>query len=168
MSSGATSFLYVWKCCWTQTWDVYVLSSALWRGNTVYSQREASQVDAGNTRATQRRRPGWRGRGGCGSPGAAGEQVGRRIVCVQSFNEPGNSLVNVCQRSIFLSLFLRQSNQCLSLSPFALIPRDTPPKRRHKHRRLIMHHIIISVYILNILKQLKNNIKDEKPFTNYL
>lgn len=51
---------------------------------------------------------------------------------LQSFNEPGNSLVNVCQRSIFLSLFLRQSNQCLSLSPFALIPRDTPPEIRHK------------------------------------
>lgn len=79
MSSGATSFLYVWKCCWTQTWDVYVLISALWRGNTAYSQREASQVDAGNARATQRRRPGWRGRGGWGSPGAAGEQVGRRM-----------------------------------------------------------------------------------------
>lgn len=31
-----------------------------------------------------------------------------------------------------------------------------------------MHHIIISVYILSIIKQLKNNIKDEKPFTNYL
>lgn len=51
---------------------------------------------------------------------------------LQSFNEPGNSLVNVCQRSIFLSLFLRQSNQCLSRSPFALIPRDTPPERKNK------------------------------------
>lgn len=47
----------------------------------------------------------------------------------QSFSEPGNSLVRVCQRSIFLSLFLRQSNQCLSRSPFALMPRDTPPGR---------------------------------------
>lgn len=53
---------------------------------------------------------------------------------LQSFNEPGNSLVNVCQRSIFLSLFLRQSNQCLSRSPFALIPRETPPERKNKAR----------------------------------
>lgn len=48
---------------------------------------------------------------------------------LQSFiPEPGSSLVKVCQRSIFLSLFLRQSNQCFSLSPFALIPSETPPR----------------------------------------
>lgn len=63
-------------------------------------------------------------------PGRNGaHQVGWQDVGFQSFNEPGNSLVSVCQRSIFLSLFLRQSNQCLSLSPFALIPRDTPPEK---------------------------------------
>lgn len=52
---------------------------------------------------------------------------GRERRGLQSFTEPGNSLVSVCQRSIFLSLFLRQSNQCLSRSPFALMPRETPP-----------------------------------------
>lgn len=52
---------------------------------------------------------------------------GRERRGLQSFKEPGNSLVSVCQRSIFLSLFLRQSNQCLSRSPFALMPRETPP-----------------------------------------
>lgn len=68
----------------------------------------------------------------CSQGGGGGQQAGWQDVGLQSFNEPGNSLVNVCQRSIFLSLFLRQSNQCLSLSPFALIPRDTPPERRHR------------------------------------
>lgn len=68
----------------------------------------------------------------CSQRGDGGQQVSRQDVDLQSFNEPGNSLVNVCQRSIFLSLFLRQSNQCLSLSPFALIPRDTPPERRRR------------------------------------
>lgn len=42
---------------------------------------------------------------------------------------PGSSLVSVCQRSIFLSLFFRQSNQCLSRSPLALIPNTTPPMK---------------------------------------
>lgn len=60
-----------------------------------------------------------------------GWQVGRwqrgGKLRFQSFKEPGNSLVSVCQRSIFLSLFLRQSNQCLSRSPFALMPKETPP-----------------------------------------
>lgn len=66
------------------------------------------------------------------SGAAGGRQVGRQDEGLQSFNEPGSSLVNVCQRSIFLSLFLRQSNQCLSLSPFALMPRDTPPRRTER------------------------------------
>lgn len=64
---------------------------------------------------------------------------------LQSFNEPGNSLVSVCQRSIFLSLFLRQSNQCLSRSPFALMPRETPPETRprvshQQHRQALLKH----------------------------
>lgn len=42
---------------------------------------------------------------------------------------PGSSLVSVCQRSIFLSLFFRQSNQCFSRSPLALIPNTTPPMK---------------------------------------
>lgn len=46
------------------------------------------------------------------------------------YPEPGSSLVNVCQRSIFLSLFFRQSNQCFSLSPLAFIPKETPPGER--------------------------------------
>lgn len=40
---------------------------------------------------------------------------------------PGSSLVSVCQRSIRLSLFFRQSNQCFRRSPLALMPRTTPP-----------------------------------------
>lgn len=40
---------------------------------------------------------------------------------------PGSSLVSVCQRSILLSLFFRQSNQCFRRSPLALMPRTTPP-----------------------------------------
>lgn len=45
---------------------------------------------------------------------------------------PGSSFVSVCQRSIFLSLFFRQSNQCFSLSPLALIPSTTPPGERQR------------------------------------
>lgn len=72
----------------------------------------------------------------------AGAGVQRAL---QSFNEPGNSLVSVCQRSIFLSLFLRQSNQCLSRSPFALMPRETPPETRprvshQQHRQALPKH----------------------------
>lgn len=40
---------------------------------------------------------------------------------------PGSSLVSVCQRSILLSLFFKQSNQCFRRSPLALMPRTTPP-----------------------------------------
>lgn len=40
---------------------------------------------------------------------------------------PGSSLVSVCQRSILLSLFFRQSNQCFRRSPLALMPSTTPP-----------------------------------------
>lgn len=47
---------------------------------------------------------------------------------------PGSSLVSVCQRSIFLSLFFRQSNQCFSRSPLALIPNTTPPWERDRER----------------------------------
>lgn len=47
---------------------------------------------------------------------------------------PGSSLVSVCQRSIFLSLFFRQSNQCFSLSPLALIPNTTPPWEGDRER----------------------------------
>lgn len=47
---------------------------------------------------------------------------------------PGSSLVSVCQRSIFLSLFFRQSNQCLSRSPLALIPNTTPPWEGDRER----------------------------------
>lgn len=71
---------------------------------------------------------------------------------LQSFNEPGNSLVKVCQRSIFLSLFLRQSNQCLSRSPFALMPRETPPATTPSvsHRRLggpVYDHLTMNISI---------------------
>lgn len=95
-----------------------------------YIPKEVSQVAVANIR---RRRGGVRKIKGGVLSGRRGEsQQVRQQDGLQSFNEPGNSLVNVCQRSIFLSLFLRQSNQCLSLSPFALIPRDTPPERRNK------------------------------------
>ena len=71
---------------------------------------------------------------------------------LQSLNtEPGSSLVSVCQRSIFLSLFLRQSNQCLSLSPLALMPRETPPVNGHRReiqikQRVIKHLINHAIY----------------------
>lgn len=83
----------------------------------------------------------------------AGSGVQRAL---QSFNEPGNSLVSVCQRSIFLSLFLRQSNQCLSRSPFALMPRETPPETRprvsHQQHRLkhggpVCDHLMMNISI---------------------
>lgn len=73
-----------------------------------------------------------------GAGGRGSKRGGEGCTGLQSFNDPGSSLVKVCQRSIFLSLFLRQSNQCLSRSPFALMPRDTPPGGRARHQQ--KHH----------------------------
>lgn len=50
-------------------------------------------------------------------------------ACQSLSTAPGSSLVSVCQRSIRLSLFFRQSNQCFRRSPLALMPRTTPPTR---------------------------------------
>lgn len=58
------------------------------------------------------------GPGGGGRAGGAGQSLS---------TAPGSSLVSVCQRSILLSLFFRQSNQCFRRSPLALMPRTTPP-----------------------------------------
>ena len=55
---------------------------------------------------------------GGGQAGGAGQSLS---------TAPGSSLVSVCQRSILLSLFFRQSNQCFRRSPLALMPRTTPP-----------------------------------------
>lgn len=63
------------------------------------------------------------------------------------YPEPGSSLVKVCQRSIFLSLFFRQSNQCFSLSPLAFIPKETPPGEK----------------VEEFIKTAKNNQRTEVP-----
>lgn len=61
-------------------------------------------------------------------PGDTQGQVWQQVGASQSLSTaPGSSLVSVCQRSIRLSLFFRQSNQCFRRSPLALIPRTTPP-----------------------------------------
>lgn len=64
-----------------------------------------------------------------GSPGPGLRWARRRAGRAgQSLSTaPGSSLVSVCQRSILLSLFFRQSNQCFRRSPLALMPRTTPP-----------------------------------------
>lgn len=57
-------------------------------------------------------------------------QAGVREPRHQSLSAaPGSSLVSVCQRSMRLSLFFRQSNQCFRRSPLALMPRTTPPMK---------------------------------------
>ena len=53
----------------------------------------------------------------------------------QSSNLAGSSLRRTCQRSIFLSLFLRHSYQCFRHSPFAWIPSWQPPTREASTRR---------------------------------
>lgn len=71
-----------------------------------------------------------RGQAGAG-PGDGQGRVRRQVGAGQSLSTaPGSSLVSVCQRSIRLSLFFRQSNQCFRRSPLALMPRTTPPARR--------------------------------------
>ncbi len=65
----------------------------------------------------------------CRKGAGIGASTGKR-ASQSLYPEPGSSLVNVCQRSIFLSLFFRQSNQCFSLSPLAFIPKETPPGER--------------------------------------
>lgn len=64
----------------------------------------------------------------CTGPGSGQGWVRRAGGAGQSLSTaPGSSLVSVCHRSILLSLFFRQSNQCFRRSPLALMPRTTPP-----------------------------------------
>lgn len=64
----------------------------------------------------------------CTGPGSGQGWVRRAGRAGQSLSTaPGSSLVSVCHRSILLSLFFRQSNQCFRRSPLALMPRTTPP-----------------------------------------
>lgn len=52
---------------------------------------------------------------------------------VQSYLTSGNgSADSLCHLSCFLSRFFKHSNQCFSLSPFALMPSCTPPEN-HKY-----------------------------------
>ena len=43
--------------------------------------------------------------------------------------------VSVCQYSTFFPLFLRHSNQCLSLCPLALMLNSTPPEDERERER---------------------------------
>lgn len=62
------------------------------------------------------------------SPGSP--SAGRNVhSCCE---EPGSSLVSVCQRSTFVPLFFRQSIQCCRVSPCEWQPNDTPPNQRHR------------------------------------
>lgn len=66
----------------------------------------------------------------CVGPSDRQRWVRRQVGASQSLSTaPGSSLVSVCQRSIRLSLFFRQSNQCFRRSPLALMPRTTPPMK---------------------------------------
>lgn len=67
---------------------------------------------------------------GQAGPGDTQGRVQQQVGAGQSLSTaPGSSLVSVCQRSIRLSLFFRQSNQCFRRSPLALMPRTTPPMK---------------------------------------
>lgn len=55
---------------------------------------------------------------------------------LQSSNCAGLSLRRTCQRSIFLSLFLRHSYQCFRHSPLAWMPNWHPPGGRDKQLQL--------------------------------